>query len=170
MSTPRLVLEFAHPGDAPAIALMSRDLIEEGLGWGYRHAEVTRLIVDPETVALVARVHGHLLGFAIMTFGDERAHLVLLAVRPRERRRGVGRRMLTWLVESAAAAGIASVHVELRARNAAAIGLYRAQGFVETLRIPGYYRGIEPAIRMIRVLRVPGAAAVAWQPPARKAS
>jgi len=31
---------------------------------------------------------------------------------------------------------------------------YRALGFSETIRVPGYYRGRESALRMIRMLRV----------------
>lgn len=170
MATRPFMLEFARASDAPAIALMSRELIEAGLGWAYKAGTVARLIADREAVTLVAREQGSLIGFAIMTFGDERAHLVLLAVRPEARRRGVARRMLAWLFKSAAAAGIASIHVELRARNAAAIALYRCAGFVQTLSIPGYYRGIETAIRMIRVLRIPSATPARWQPPARNAS
>ena len=58
-------------------------------------------------------------------------------------------------MESAATAGVASIHVELRARNTGAHAFYRAIGFAETLRVPGYYSGRETAIRMIRMLRTP---------------
>ena len=100
-----------------------------------------------------------------MTFGDERAHLTLLAVSPTYQRRGIARRMIAWLLESATVAGISSIHVELRAGNTAARRLYRRAGFVETLRMPGYYRGKESALRMIRMLRAPGVANVKWRPP-----
>ena len=88
-----------------------------------------------------------------MRFGETRAHLILLAVAPPYRRRGIAMRMLTWLTESAQVAGVASLHVELRAGNVAARALYRAAGFGETLRIEGYYRGRETAVRMLRRLR-----------------
>ena len=100
-----------------------------------------------------------------MSFGDERAHLVLLAVRPALRQRGVGRRVVEWLIESAKTAGLSSVHVEMRAQNAAAHAFYRALGFSETLRLAGYYRGRETAIRMLRVLRTGAATPVTWRPP-----
>ena len=66
--------------------------------------------------------------------------------------------MIEWLLASAQVAGVSSVHVELRASNAPAYAFYRALGFVETIRVPGYYRGRETALRMIRMLRIPGAA------------
>lgn len=146
------------------MALMSRDLIEWGLGWQYRSERVRRLIDDPETVALVARDGERMNGFAVMTFGDERAHLVLLAVRPACQRHGIARRLTRWLLDSASTAGIASIHVELRAQNEAAYAFYRALRFAETLRLPRYYCGRETAIRMIRILRRPGLSAQPWRP------
>ena len=158
-------LGFASVGDAQAIAVMARDLVEAGLGWEYRRDRVARMIGDTNTVALVARDLPRIAGFAIMSFGDDRAHLSLLAVRPSHQRRGIARTMVGWLVESAMTAGVATIHVELRAANAAAFALYRDVGFDETLRVPGYYRGREAAVRMIRVLRTPNAPAPTWRPP-----
>ena len=158
---------FARQGDAPTLALMSRDLIESGLGWTYRASRMVEMIDDPDNIALVTRDATRIVGFAIMGFGDERAHLALLAVRPTHWRRGIGRRMLTWLFESASVAGMASIHVELRADNTPAFIMYQAMGFTETLRVPRYYAGREPAVRMVRVLRTPGTVAPAWRPPAR---
>ena len=48
---------------------------------------------------------------------------------------------LTWPCCASITAGIASIHLELRARNEAAYAFYRALGFAETLRLPGYYLG-----------------------------
>jgi [ribosomal protein S18]-alanine N-acetyltransferase len=155
VSTQDITLQFAQRSDAGMLAAMSRDLIEAGLGWRYRAQSLRQLIVDAETVTLVARSAEAVAGFGIMKFGDERAHLVLLAVRPDYRRRGIARRVTQWLVESAATAGVASIHVELRARNTGAYAFYREIGFSETLRVPGYYAGRETAIRMLRLLRTP---------------
>jgi ribosomal-protein-alanine N-acetyltransferase len=149
-------LGFASAGDAPEIARLARDLIEVGLGWGYRPQRIIELIRDTETITLVARARGRPAGFAVMRFGDERAHLILLAVAPAHQRRGIARRMIDWLLESALVAGMTSVHVELRAMNVPALALYRSLGFAETFRVPGYYRGRETAVRMIRMLRLPG--------------
>jgi len=169
VSSQDITLQLACRGDAPAIASMSRDLIEAGLGWQYRSERIRQLIDDPETVTLVARDGERLIGFAVMTFGEERAHLVLLAVRPAGQRCGIARRLVQWLLQSATAAGIASIHVELRAQNEAAYALYRTLGFAETLRLPGYYRGRETAVRMIRMLRVIHPDVAPWHPPKRQA-
>ena len=165
MTAAAIALRIAQPDDAKAIALMSRDLIEAGLGWKYEPERIRRAMHDRDTVTLVACDRGQLVGFAIMEFGDERAHLVLLAVRPTHRRHSVGRRLIEWLIESAATAGLASVHLELRSSNEAARAFYRAMGFSETIVVPGYYRGKESAMRMVRVLRVPGPLPFNWRPP-----
>jgi len=106
-------------------------------------------------LAELARDGNRVAGFAIMEFGVERAHLVLLAVRPSHHRNGVARRLIEWLVESAVVAGMASIHVELRTSNAAAFAFYRTMGFAPTIRMEGYYRGRESAVRMLRLLRSP---------------
>jgi len=172
--TPRAIaVRLAEPRDAQAIAVMSRDFIEAGLGWKYDAARVLRAIRNRDTLAVVAceggkNVGGALTGFAIMEFGEERAHLVLLAVRPTHRRLGIGQRLFEWLLESSRAAGMASIHLELRSVNDAARRFYRAMGFFETVLVPGYYRGEgrkEGALRMLRILRAPGPVPYTWRPP-----
>ena len=160
MATRAVEIGFAHPRDAPALALMSRELIEAGLTWAYRPERMATLIRDPESIALVARDHQHAAGFAVMRFGDAHAHLVLLAVHGTYQRRGIARQLLGWLTASAEVAGMLSIHVEMRARNHAAYMMYRRAGFAETFRIPGYYQGREDAVRMIRMLRAPAATVV----------
>lgn len=155
----------AAASDAQAIAVMSRDLVEIGLGWEYRRERVLRMMGDRDTTAIVARDGGRVAGFAFMSFGQERGHLVLLAVRPSHQRSGIARRMLAWLTETALVAGTASLHVELRVTNLAALAFYKTEGFTETLRVPGYYRGREAAVRMIRLLRTPTLPLPSWQPP-----
>jgi ribosomal protein S18 acetylase RimI-like enzyme len=183
--TPRAItIRLAEPRDAQPLALMSRDFIEAGLGWKYDAARVLRAVRDRETLAVVACEstrgghsgsnggaggRGAITGFAIMECGEERAHLVLLAVRPSHRRLGIGQRLLEWLLQSARTAGLASIHLELRSGNDAARRFYRAMGFYETVLVPGYYRGgegrKEGALRMLRVLRAPGPVPYTWRPP-----
>lgn len=170
MTQDAIAIRLAQPRDAQAIAGMSRDLIEPGLGWRYDPDKVLRKIRHRDCTSVVASERGRIAGFAIMEFGEERAHLVLLAVRPTHRRQGIGRRMLDWLVDSALTAGIASIHLELRASNEAARAFYNAMRFSETLLVPGYYRGPggakESAMRMLRLLRTVEAPAYHWHPPA----
>lgn len=148
-------LVLARSADAVPIALMSRRLVEAGLPtWSWTTRRVARHLQDPECVVLVARRLDELAGFAIMGFGEESAHLNLLAVEPRFRRTGLGRRMVRWLEETAVVAGTFEVTLEARAGNAGARRFYRRLGYTEIDVLPGYYDHIEDAVRMTRDLRV----------------
>jgi ribosomal protein S18 acetylase RimI-like enzyme len=152
MSAPQFVL--ATSDDAHEIAALSRGLIEVGLrGWAWNPERVAKAIRTRDTDVLVARVDDHLVGFAIMEFGDTNAHISLLAVHPTYQRQGVGRGMIEWLEEAALAAGIETIELELRVNNYGARGFYHALGFRETLWIRGYYRGLESAVKMSRIIR-----------------
>lgn len=147
-------LALARPLDAVPIALMSRRLVEAGLpSWSWTARRVARHIHDPESVVLAAKRDNELTAFAIMGFGEEAAHLNLLAVEPRFRRFGVGRRLVRWLEESCMVAGTFEVSLEVRASNLAARRFYRALGYSEADLLPGYYERMEDAIRMTRDLR-----------------
>ena len=150
-----ITLRPARVDDALAMAAMSRDFIEAGLDWRYSPQRIARIIGDRETIALVACDAAGVRGFAIMQFGDERAHLVLMCVQPAHRRLGIGRRLIEWLVESARVAGTVSIHLELRADNEGAQAFYRTLGFSETIVVAGYYEGRVSARRMLRLLRPP---------------
>ena len=148
------VIRLALPADAYEIAVMSRYLVEVGLrGWSWPPERVAKAIRSSGTLSIAAEVRSNFVGFAIMEFGDVQAHLSLLAVKPSHQRCGVGRALVTWLEESALTAGINTVTLELRANNYGARSFYRLLGFREQAYIPGYYRGVETALRMSRDIR-----------------
>jgi [ribosomal protein S18]-alanine N-acetyltransferase len=150
-----VTFKLATTDDAINIAVMSRDLIETGLGWSWTRARVAKNIQSRDTLTVLAWDGDRLAGFAMMHFGDEQAHLNLFAVRPEYQRTGIGRRFIKWLEESALTAGIATIHLEVRATNHAARRFYRAQGFQELAFLPFYYRGREAAVRMLRQIGKP---------------
>jgi ribosomal-protein-alanine N-acetyltransferase len=88
-----------------------------------------------------------------MRYGDDVAHLNLLAVDPIHRRRGVARNLMTWLEDTALTAGTFIVGLELRATNQIALAFYAALSYRELGRVSGYYQGVENAIRMARDVR-----------------
>ncbi|MCU0972746.1 MAG: GNAT family N-acetyltransferase [Burkholderiales bacterium] len=150
---PTVKIRLARPADMFPISRMARELIETGLGWSWTPSRVGREILSPETVVLAACHGEQVIAFAIMHFGDDTAHLNLLAVELDFQRAGIGRRLVVWLEESALTAGIASIGLELRASNQTARRFYCDLGYHETGVVPGYYRGLEAAIRMARALR-----------------
>lgn len=157
----------ARQADAQPIAEMSRRLVEVGLPWTWTPARITRCLRHSDSLVLTARQagahHAGIAAFAIMHFGDDIAHLNLLAVDSRWQRRGLGRALVNWLTESAITAGTFTMCLEVRARNPVALLFYRSLGFLETGRVPRYYSGREDALRFSRDLRHPEAQG--WNPP-----
>lgn len=146
-------LEPARMADAPRLAAMSRALVEFGLHPSWPATRIVWHIRDRDSVVLKASIAGEIVGFALMRFGDDTAHLNLLAVSPRHRRRGIARHLVTWLEETALTAGTFTIALELRATNFAARGFYAARGYRVIDCIGGYYQGVEDAIRMARDVR-----------------
>jgi ribosomal protein S18 acetylase RimI-like enzyme len=145
-------VDRARPTDAPQLAEMSRRFIERGLAPSWPAARILSHLQHAESVVIAARKSREIAGFAIMQFGDDRAHLNLLAVAPEHRWRGIARRLVGWLEKSAMTAGTFTISLELRANNTEALALYASLGYHEVRRIDGYYQGVEQAIRMSRNL------------------
>jgi len=141
-------IRLARRADAAEIAAMSRDQIEQGLGWSWNDARVLRAIEARDTNVAVAADTGKLTAFGIMVYRDDTAHLMLFSVRPEHRRRGVGRELLRWLEAVALTAGIERISLECRRENAPARNFYADQGYHEMAIHKGYYRGVEDAVRL----------------------
>ena len=63
-----------------------------------------------------------------------------VAVDPEFRRRGIGRMLISELIERLRAAGSHCLTLEVRSSNEPAIALYRTLGFAQIGKRPGYYR------------------------------
>ena len=136
------------------MANLSRRLVETGLPWAWTPGRIARHIAHRDCIALTAHVHRRAIGFAIMFFGDDTAHLNLLCVDRDQQRRGVGRALIAWLEQSAIVAGTFDISLEVRSSNTNARLFYRKLGYREMGHLSGYYNGIEDAIRMTHDLRV----------------
>jgi [ribosomal protein S18]-alanine N-acetyltransferase len=147
-------LGLARPRDAREIAEMSRDLIEQGLTWSWTPARVQHFISGTESSVVVARRERRIAAFGIMHYGDEVAHLNLLAVATEHRRQGLGRQLMGWLTATAVEAGVFRINLEVRARNEAARNFYQSLGFDSLNVVQGYYQGREAALRMTRRLGI----------------
>lgn len=144
------------PADAAVIATMSRDYVESGLSWSWMPARVLRSIGDPASNVAVVAENDAILGFGIMQYGDDAAHLALLAVHHRHRHKGLATRLMGWLEKPALVAGIVRIRLEVRADNPLAIAFYQRRGFRPLGQAAGYYQGVIDALRLEKPL---GAAA-----------
>lgn len=145
-------LRLATPADAAGIAALSRDRIEQGLGWSWTEPRVLRSLRDPAANVVVADRCGRMLGFGIMKYRDDEARLLLLAVQASAGRCGLGSALVAWLERSARVAGIGQVSLEARLTNGAARAFYAHLGYREIQTLPGYYQGVEACVRLAKDL------------------
>ena len=100
------------------------------------------------------------IGYVGISAVADEADVQTIASDPAVRGRGVGRTLLRCGLAEAVAAGARRIHLEVRADNNAALGLYAAEGFRRTGRRKSYYRdargGGVDAVMMSRDLRPDG--------------
>ncbi|MEO7254001.1 MAG: GNAT family N-acetyltransferase [Casimicrobium sp.] len=155
MKAEQQLIELATRADACAIANLSRDVIEQGLGWSWTAPRVLKALRDDSTNVIVARQHRLLrdiAGFAIMKYGDDTAHIVLFAVDAAYRRNGIGSALMAWLETTARTAGINAIALEARSGNTEARAFYQQLGFNEVGVRVSYYRGVEDAVKFEKSL------------------
>jgi ribosomal protein S18 acetylase RimI-like enzyme len=149
-----IVLGLARIGDVPAIAHLSRLLLEAGLPWHWTPRRVAAHMRHRDSLLVVAKDNRDLVGFAMAQFGDAAVHVTLLAVATSRQRRGLGRRLIGWVEECATAAGLFKISLEVRARNRNALRFYASLGYTQSGVLDGYYSGVEDAVTLVRDLRV----------------
>ena len=81
-----------------------------------------------------------LVGYICFWIVAAEAHLMNIAVHPKERRKGLGRYLLNKMVEVGKSKEVQKVWLEVRPSNSVARDLYEKVGFGETGRRPRYYR------------------------------
>lgn len=110
------------------------------------------------SIVWVAREDDQPIAYLIAWHVADELHLLMIATHPEARRKGVGRALVSKLVEHAFDKNVMHIFLEVRRSNIAAIALYRAFGFYLLSIRKGYYADGEDALEM----------ALALDPPARK--
>ncbi|RAG84113.1 GNAT family N-acetyltransferase [Streptacidiphilus pinicola] len=153
MSTPR-ALDSLPDGLAADAHRLLATLVRDGaaLGWVEppSRAEVAALLADVaaavragDAALRVAFLDDRLVGLGYWTRYSRPTHrphadLEKVAVDPAAQGRGVGRALVSALVEDARAAGIEVLTLDARGDNANALHLYRTLGFTEYGRLPDF--------------------------------
>lgn len=103
--------------------------------------EFERLLADRLSRALVATdgPDGAVIGFILVRGVKPETEILSVAVMPRWRGHGLGRRLLERLLGQLAAEGFTTVFLEVEEGNAPARRLYSNTGFGEVGRRAGYY-------------------------------
>ncbi|HEY0767426.1 MAG TPA: ribosomal protein S18-alanine N-acetyltransferase [Steroidobacteraceae bacterium] len=91
-------------------------------------------------VCRVVTFSRQVMGYGVMSVGAGEAHILNLCVAEAFRCRGVGKGLLSTLIDRAAAAGMGEAFLEVRPSNTAAIRLYLSMGFEQVGTRRGYYQ------------------------------
>jgi ribosomal-protein-alanine N-acetyltransferase len=83
-----------------------------------------------------------IIGYGVMSVGAGEAHILNLCVSELHRCRGVGRRLLNYLIERGSASGMSEAFLEVRPSNTSAIRLYLSIGFEQVGMRRGYYQAV----------------------------
>lgn len=115
---------FHEPWSAHSLELLCND----GIGVGF----LCTGSIPPEGSTGVTAYGG-------MLVAVDEGQITNIAVHPACRRQGLGRAILTSLIRYAKSAHLASITLEVRPSNEAALRLYRHAGFVEVGRRKNFY-------------------------------
>jgi ribosomal-protein-alanine N-acetyltransferase len=106
--------------------------------WGA--GDLADMIAGAGAHALGIRAGAGLQGFILFQAAGGEAEILTLAVRPLARRQGLGLRLVDGAAAKAAAAGAATLWLDVAADNNPALALYTRAGFETLGRRRGYYR------------------------------
>ncbi|MCB2067621.1 MAG: GNAT family N-acetyltransferase [Erythrobacter sp.] len=130
-----------------AIMLVMTEAFDSRYGEAWTRRQVADSLTFANTRFVLAGVDAdggidpqHLSGFALTRQAADEEEVLLIAVRPAFRERGVGKRLMAEVTQAALARGVTRLFLEMRQDNPAE-HLYRACGFAEIGRRKGYYRG-----------------------------
>ena len=157
MSSVKREVEFAaieirpmHELDVPAIVAIERAAYQFPWSEG-----IFRDCLRVGYVCRVIDVGGTMAGYGIMSTGAGEAHILNVCIADDFRCRGLARRVLSYLLDRARAAGMHEAFLEVRPSNTTAARLYHSMGFEQVGVRRGYYQataGREDAAVLRRLL------------------
>ncbi len=145
-------LRESRPNDLERLWRLDQLCFDPGIA--YSRSELRRFLELPRAACVVAEIGPELCGFALAYREPaDLAHVVTLDVHPTYRRRGVGRRLIEWVLEWSFPAGAERAVLEVDVRNSGAIAFYGVLGFRESGRLSSYYG---PGLDAFQMVKEPG--------------
>jgi len=92
-----------------------------------------------EYLCRVMEQNNTILGYSILMLGPDEAHILTLGIGAQWQKKGLGEKMLMYLIELAIENGAQSMLLDVRESNQGAAKLYRQLGFQQIATRKGYY-------------------------------
>ena len=122
------------------VMTIMEDAFDPRFGEGWSRSQCDGMLGDVHSWITLISQDDEPAGFAMARMIVDEAELLLIAVRPGFRGRGIGRDLLRQVQAAAAERGARRLHLEMRDGNPAE-HLYRRFGFEKIGQRKGYYRG-----------------------------
>jgi len=105
--------------------------------------QIAHLLTDYNSISLVAKVNGEIIGFIIGMVYFERnslvGHILTIDVSPTYRRKGIAKRLLQEIEKIFKEKRVKACRLEVREDNIAALSLYQKLGYKKVARLKNYY-------------------------------
>jgi [ribosomal protein S18]-alanine N-acetyltransferase len=134
-----MVVTQAGVADIESVLPVMDRAFDPQYGEAWTANQCVSMLSLPGTRFVIGQVDGCIAGFAMMRTVMDESELLLIAVDPRNAGRGMGGKLLDYVVTESAALGAKKLHVEVRSDNRAH-QFYASKGFVEVGKRPNYYR------------------------------
>jgi ribosomal-protein-alanine N-acetyltransferase len=100
---------------------------------------VEETLASPISVNYILEEGGRLLGYIMLYWVADEAHILNLAIHPARRREGLGSRLISHAIDHSTKSGVSDFFLEVRESNHSAQGLYGKLGFKAIGRRKRYY-------------------------------
>ncbi|MBF0329273.1 MAG: ribosomal protein S18-alanine N-acetyltransferase [Nitrospirae bacterium] len=131
--------------DLPAVLAIERLCFS--MPWS--EASFLSELYSPRSIGLLAETNNRIAGYICVSYFEEEAQLLDLAVHPEFRRCGVGRMLLNSVLGDVKKTGCKNIFLEVRKSNSDSIRFYEKAGFSQTGERKNYYiNPVENAVIM----------------------
>ncbi len=140
-----LIREF-KPSDLGDVLVIE----EESFPWGERYSREVFLhyyFYTPD-LFLVAEYCGRIVGYIIADYSRDTGHIVSIAVHPRFRGIGFGKKLMIEAEKRLVTKRVKKIVLEVEVTNNIAIKMYEKLGYRIVRILPGYYNGRDAYLMM----------------------
>jgi ribosomal-protein-alanine N-acetyltransferase len=149
----RITIESASTKDADRLYEIETECFGKE---AFTKKQIAQLLLDYNSVSLLARCDGRVVGFIMGRLHVEEevlaGHILTLDVLPAVRGRGIGRRLLREIENIFVQKNISESYLEAREDNVGALRLYERMGYKKIGKLKNYY-GDAHGVYLKKVLR-----------------
>lgn len=113
----------------------------------FTRQQIAHLLAGHNSISLIARENGKIVGFIIGIIYVERnfltGHILTIDISPTQRRKGIGSRLLQEIEKIFKQNGVKTCRLEVRENNIAALNLYQKFGYKKMGKLENFYGDVD---------------------------